>query len=431
MGILSAQGQRLINRNVLLVLCIGNFISFLDRVNVSYAALEMNQAIGLDPAMYGFGAGLFFIAYALFEVPSNYFLVRIGAPRWFAFIIIGWGISAATMSLVTGPTSFYLLRFLLGVFEAGFAPGCYYYFTHWYPKSQLGRVNAAWVFATIIAMIVAGPLAASLLNFEAFGLAGWRWMFLVEAMPAIALGIYIYLRLPRDPESATWLSTNDRDALLAIRQSVASHDVNTGGFWKSFASTHVWLYSACYFLYLQVAFGFSLWLPQVLDSQFAGMSSVMVSLVAVVPWACAALGTVLVGYHSDRTGERRWHLVVIAFWVGGFLIAGVQTSGLLSFFMTCLAAFGLLSFIALFIAVPMGQLKGTGAASGIAIIVATGGLGGFVGPFVFGLLRTYTGSFGTGIVFFGCMAMLAGLVPLFFPNAFPPVETSKQQPIAD
>jgi ACS family tartrate transporter-like MFS transporter len=431
MSALSAKGHELINRNILLVFCIGNFISFLDRVNVSYAALEMNKAIGLDPAMYGFGAGLFFIAYALFEVPANYFLVRLGGPRWFAIIMISWGLSAAAMSLVAGPTSFYLLRLLLGVCEAGFAPGAYYYFTHWFPKSQLGRVNAAWVFATIVAMIVAGPLAASLLKFDAFGVAGWRWMFLVEAIPAVALGVYIYLRLPRGPESASWLSADDRSTLRAITGDVEAHDVNIDGFWKAFGFAHVWLYAACYFFYLQVAFGFSLWLPQVLKSQFAGLSSVKVSLVAMVPWVCAALGTILIGRHSDRTGDRRWHLVLVAFWVGSFLIAGVLTSGMLSFFMTCLAAFGLLSFVALFIAVPMGQLKGTGAASGIAIIVAAGGLGGFIGPYVFGLLRSHTGSFNAGIVFFGCMAMVAGLVPLLLPKSFPPLETPKHLPMAD
>jgi ACS family tartrate transporter-like MFS transporter len=428
MDSISVGGRRLIGRKVLLVLCLGNFVSFLDRVNVSYAALAMNREIGLTPALFGFGAGLFFVAYALLEVPSNYGMVRAGGPRWFSAIMISWGVSAAAMAFVRGPSSFFALRFLLGACEAGFAPGAFVYFTRWYPRPQMGRVNAAWILTSVTANIFAGPLAAVMLKWNAFGLSGWRWMFLAEAAPAILLGIYILKRLPRDPRSALWLSAHDRDAVLRATARVDGDGVDLGTFARAFSSGRVWLYSACFCIYLSAAYGFSLWLPQVLQSTFARSSNAEISLISVVPWLCAAAGAVLLGFNSDRVGDRRWHLAFTAFWVGACLISGVWMSGLPSLVMVCLAAFGLNAFIVLFVAVPMGELKGVGAASGLAIINGVGATGGFAGPYIFGVLRQWTGSFHYGMVFFGCMAILAGLIPLIYARAFPSVRGSAPRP---
>lgn len=416
---LSAAGRRLIDRKILLVFCLGNFISFVDRINVSYAALEMNREIGLTPELFGFGAGLFFIAYAGLEIPSSYFLVRLGGPKWFARIMISWGICSAAMGLATGHVSFSVLRFIVGACEAGFAPGAYYYFARWYPASQLGRVYSRWILASIIASIVAGPLAAVLLNVNAFGLSGWRWMFFAEGIPAVALGLYILKFLPRDPASAQWLAPGDRRVLLQLAEVRDGHGVALRTFWTAFLSLRVWTYAVCFFVYLCFGFGYTLWLPQVVKSLFAGSSSVFISLMSTVPWLCAAAGTLLLGWSSDRLGDRRWHLAGAAFWAATFLLVGISTNGMATFIMLCLVGFSLNAFIAVFVSVPTAELKGVGAASGLSIINAVGGIGGFMGPYAFGALRQATGSFYDGMLFFGCMAIIAGLIPVVFKGAFP------------
>jgi len=298
-------------------------VAYLDRINVGFAALQMRQDLGFDDRVYGLGAGIFFVGYFLFEVPSNLLLERLGARLWIARIMITWGLIASAMMVVRGARSFYLLRFLLGVAEAGFFPGMILYLTYWFPAAERAHAVARFMTATAIAGVVGGPISGALLAMDGLGgLRGWEWLFLAEGLPAVVLGLAVLAYLPDGPASASWLTPEERRSLaarLGPEQVIEAHHAATLG--AALADRRVWRLAVLYFVLVTGLYGVGLWLPQIVKG-LSGLGDVMVGIVSAVPYVAAAAGMVLVGRHSDRTGERRWHVAGPAF-VGALGLAFV------------------------------------------------------------------------------------------------------------
>lgn len=375
-------------------------LNFLDRVNVGFAALSMNRDLGFGPAVYGFGAGIFFIGYCLFEVPSNLVLYRTGARIWIARIMVSWGIVASLMMLVKSPLSFYAFRFLLGVAEAGFFPGIIYYLTAWYPARERARAYAWFLAAIPICGVLGGPISGALLGLDgALGLTGWQWLFILEGIPSILVGLLVLRLLPDRPADARWLTAQERDALereLAAERE-APHESHAASLRAALGKPIVWWLGLVYFSLIVAVYGFALWLPQLIKA--AGeFTNFEVGLLTAVPYAVAAVGMVLIGRHSDRTGERHFHLALPAL-VGsvGFLaVSTAEGTGWLIAAL-CLAALGVLGWLGPFWALPTAFLKGEAAAGGVALINSMGAFGGFVGPYLLGKLKESSGSFVPGL----------------------------------
>ena len=393
---------RAVSRRLIPFLFVLYVVSFLDRVNVGFAALEMNRDLGLTPAVYGFGAGIFFIGYSLFEVPSNLILAHTGARLWIARIMITWGLIAASMMFVRGPLSFYLLRFLLGVAEAGFFPGIIFYLSQWFPAAVRARAVARFVTAIPVSGVIGGPISGALLGLHGrLGLAGWQWLFLLEGLPAVVLGVVVLFYLPDRPEGATWLAAEQRrwlmERLAAERdRCVERHDFSVV---RTLSSGVVWQIGLLGFL--SISFGqyaLGLWLPQILRG-FSGLSNLQVGFVSAVPNLAAAIAMVIFAAHSDRTGERTLHIATASAVAAiGFLgSALVQSPGLAVMFLS-IAAAGLLSAHGPFWPLPSKFLTGTAAAGGIALINSLANLSGFVGPYAIGLLNSGNGDFRRGLL---------------------------------
>jgi len=298
-------------------------VAYLDRINVGFAALQMNAALGLSASAYGLGAGIFFVSYTVFEIPSNVVLARIGARLWIARIMITWGLVSSGMMLVQGAASFFVMRFLLGAAEAGFFPGIIFYLTQWFPARERARTIAAFMTASLTAGIVGGPVSGALLSMNGVGgLAGWQWLFLLEGLPAIVLGVIVLFYMTERPEDATWLSDAERAALVeALRRdgnAGPSGPTETGGIRSvsgALASGRIWLLAIVYFTIPIALYAFGFWLPQIIRAASNG-SDFQIGLLTAIPYLVGAGGMVLVARHSDRTGERRWHIVCAAL-VGG------------------------------------------------------------------------------------------------------------------
>ncbi|WP_234943628.1 MFS transporter [Rhizobium rhizogenes] len=402
-----------VSRRLLPFLFLLFLVNFLDRVNVGFAALQMNQQLGFSPQVFGFGAGIFFLGYTVLEVPSNIVLRRVGARLWLSRISLSWGLVAMATALVQGPLSFYVLRFLLGVAEAGFVPGLLYYLTLWYPPEQRAQAIARVWLATAAAIVLGSPLSAALMTLDGvLGLPGWKWIFLIEGAPAVLLGILGFRVLTNSPETAAWLEPEERTALAASltagQGQAASHKVS--GLVAGLRSPMVWSLSLVFFCMGIGFFGVTIWLPQIVK-QLSGLSNIEVSLVTTIPFAFAAAGMVLNARHSDRTGERRWHLV-IPLLVGAIGLGGsaLVPEPLSAFALLCLAAAGLWSAIGVFWALPANLLTGAAAAAGLALINAIGGISGFVAPYGIGLLRGITPSFSAALLCMSASLMAAAVL---------------------
>ena len=386
-------------------------VSYLDRINVGFAALQMNAALGLSASAYGFGAGIFFLSYTLLEVPSNIVLARIGARLWIARIMITWGVVSSGMMLVRGADSFYALRFLLGAAEAGFFPGIIFYLTRWFPARERARTIAAFMTATLVAGIVGGPVSGALLSMHGLGgLAGWQWLFLLEGLPAVVLGFVVLFYLTERPEDARWLTDDEWTALVsALRQDASARASATDTVTRAFGSGRIWLLAAVYFTIPVALYAFGFWLPQIIKTASNG-SNFEIGLLTAIPYVVGAAGMVVVARHSDRTGERRWHIVGAAM-VGGTAFAGstVMHSLAGSLVALSLAMLGLASMFGPFWALATSTLGGVGAAAAIALINSIGNTGGFAGPYLIGYIRDRTHSFTWGLIVVG--AVLA-FVPL-------------------
>ena len=384
-------------------------VCFLDRVNVGFAALQMNHDLGFSPAVYGFGAGIFFLGYVLFEVPSNLILARMGARVWIARIMITWGLVAAAMMFVRGPLSLYGLRFLLGVAEAGFFPGIIYYLSGWFPAAQRARAVARFMIAIPLSGVLGGPLSGALLGLDGrLGLAGWQWLFLLEGLPAVVLGFVVLRYLTDRPEEAAWLTPAQRAWLSThMNQEREQCERHHGSdVLQALSNGTVWQLGLLTFLC--TGFGqqvLGLWLPQIVRG-LSGLSDFMVGVVSAVPNLIAAVAMVLVGAHSDRTGERVLHIATAAITAAsGFLASAYLHLPVLAVLALSLAAAGLLSSHGPFWTLPSTFLSGRAAAGGIALICSVANLSGFIGPYVIGLLKGASGGFHSGL-------LLLALVPL-------------------
>jgi ACS family tartrate transporter-like MFS transporter len=389
-------------------------VAYLDRINVGFAALQMNREIGLSQTAFGFGAGIFFLGYFIFEIPSNLILRRLGARRWIARIMVTWGLTAAAMMFVRGASSFHALRFLLGIAEAGFFPGIIYYLTFWFPQRERARAIALFMTATALAGVIAGPLSGLLLTLHGSGgLSGWQWMFLLEGIPAIAMGIVVWRYLPDHPGEAQWLTPLERDALVAIIEAdTGSRSSAHADLFRAMRSARVWLLTLFYFLFAFGLYGISFWLPQILKG-FGTMSVVAVGFASAIPFAAAAVAMVLVGRSSDRMRERRVHLALCALaGAAGFFAAAYARSPILELACITLAAAATSSCVGPFWAIPAGFLTEAAAAGGIALINSVGNLGGFAGPYVAGFIVQRTHNFAAALITMGLALALAAAVAL-------------------
>lgn len=406
-----------VNRRLIPLFIIIYVINFIDRVNIGFAALQMNQELKFTPEIYGFGAGIFFIGYFLFEVPSNMVLARVGARYWLARIMVSWGLVAGAMMFVSSPFSFYTIRFLLGVTEAGFVPALLVYLGQWYPERQRASAIASIWSATAIAIIIGGPVSGLLLQMHGIlGFSGWQWMFFVEAFPAVVLGVLLVFLLTDSPERATWLTAEQRQWLtstLAAEENERRRKSARTNFSDAFREPRVWALSLTYMCLGIGFFGITFWLPQVIR-QLSGLSPVQTSFVSAVPFVFAVVAMVLAGRHSDRTGEHRWHVVTGALTAAlGFALSGIVSDPIAALVGTTIGAMGLWSIIAIFWQIPGQFLTGAAATAGVAIINSCGSIGGFIGPYMVGWIRGQTTNFGISMIAISiALVIAAGIVAI-------------------
>ncbi|WP_034386556.1 MFS transporter [Comamonas composti] len=383
-------------------------IAYLDRVNVGFAKLQMSQDLGFSETVFGLGAGVFFIGYFLFEVPSNLLMHKLGARIWIARIMITWGILSAMFMFVETPTGFYILRFLLGLAEAGFYPGVILYLTYWYPAHRRAKIIALFMSAIPVAGIFGNPLSGWIM--EAFhgdhGLAGWQWMFLIEAIPAVLIGIVTIMYLDNGISSAKWLSDSEKKLLT---REIEADQRQTGAQQHSlkavFSDLRVWWMCLIYFAFVAGQYGLTFWMPTLIKS--TGVTGALnIGLLSAIPFLCAIVVMNLLGHSADKHRERRWHLIVPALMgaVGFAMATFFAHNTVLSLVFLSLAAAGVLTCAPLFWSLPTAFLSGTAAAAGIAIVNSVGNLAGFASPYMIGALKDLTQSTQAG------MFVLAGIL---------------------
>jgi len=392
-------------------------VAYLDRVNVGFAKLQMLNDLKFSETIYGLGAGIFFIGYFLFEVPSNVILHKVGARIWIARIMLTWGAISAAMMFVTTPAMFYVMRFLLGVAEAGFFPGIILYLTYWYPANRRGRTTTFFMTAVALSGVIGGPLSGWVM--QAFdgrnGWAGWQWMFLIEGIPSILMGLWVLAYLDDRITHARWLSADEK-ALL--ERNVASEDAHKEDppIGTVMSSPRVWLMSAIYFCFVMGLYGVSFWLPTIIK-QTGVKSALDIGLLTAIPYGCAVVGMVLVAFSADRTGERRWHIAIPAIAGALGLLLSVQwhDSTALAMLALTLATIGILTTLPLFWSLPTAFLAGTGAAAGIALINSLGNLAGFLSPYAVGWLKDLTHSTDSGMYLLAACLVLGAVLTLSVP----------------
>ena len=389
----------------------------IDRVNVGFAALSMNKDVGLSTAAFGFGAGIFSVGYLLFELPSNLILQRVGARRWISRIMITWGLASAAMVLVHGPGTFYALRFLLGAAEAGFFPGVILYLSYWFPAEYRARFSALFLLAIPLSQVISAGLSGAVMQAfnGAFGMAGWRWLFLVEAAPAIVLGLITWYYLSDRPRDAKWLSPDEQNWLeeTLAREERVYHKVNSSQWLRAFTNPATLILGAAYFGIDLALTGVPLWLPQIVRT--LGYSFAITGALAALPPLVGGLAMVLWGRSSDRTGERLWHLIaaIVVTAIGWGLAVPFIHSPLLLIASMTIASAGIFAATSIFWTLPPSVLAGTSAAAGIAVIGVIGNLGAAFGPIVMGAIKDATHGFAATFVFMAACALSSGVVMLF------------------
>ncbi len=406
------------------------FVQVMDKTNVGFAALQMNHDLGFTPEIYGFGAGVFFLGAFLFEIPSNLVLVRVGARRWLARIMITWGLIVIALAATRNATFFYVMRFLLGVAEAGLLPGVIYYLGIWIPKPARGMAMSALMSTSAIGAIAAGPIATGLMQLQGAGrLDGWQWIFIVEGIATVVIGIITLWFLPDGIEQAPWLSVVEQHWLMGRQRQELQVKKTMGvtAFLAGFLDSRVLVALIVSLLLVLCNFGAVFWLPQVIKS-FGALSNLEVGWLSAVPYAFGGLGMVLWGRHSDRTGERRWHLFIgTAAAAAGYAWSATAPSGTMSFVGICLGTAGIMSTFGIFWAYAGDLLGGAAAAGGIAFLNTAGQLGGFAGPFIIGFIRERTHSFNGALLFLAACALLTALVALNLKSRVP----SKRNLVSD
>ncbi len=405
-----------LRRRILPFVMLLYFVSFLDRVNVGFAAFGMNRAIGLTSAMFGLGGGIFFVSYFLFEVPSNLILYRVGARLWIARLMVSWGVVSAASAFVTGPHSFYALRFLLGAAEAGFFPGIILYLSLWFPARHRAVAAAAFMTAAPLSTAIGSPISGAIMELPRLGgLSNWQWLYLLEALPAIVLGFLVLKVLTDRPEEAEWLEPDERGWLVATLQQEQRTGTagggHAGGAWAALGDLRVLTLALIYLGTSAGLYALGLWSPLLLR-QF-GFSPLGTGLVNALPSVVAIVAMVGWARHSDRRQERTWHVVIpcIAACLG-FVWAGSAHSATGVILALMIANIGISAAKAPLWAMPSVFLSGAGAAAGIAMINSVGNLGGFIGPFLIGWLKDKQGSYAGGLYAVGALLALSAALML-------------------
>jgi MFS family permease len=385
---------RRVSWRLLPVLIGGYLLAYLDRVNVGFAKLQMLADLQFTETVYGLGAGIFFLGYFLFEVPSNLILHRVGARRWIARIMISWGLLSAAMPLVRSEPAFYVLRFLLGAAEAGFFPGIILYLTDWYPARRRAQITAAFMTAIALSGVIGGPVSGAILEGLSgrWGWAGWQWLFLVEGLPSVLYGLWIYLRLDDRIESARWLGPEEKRLLLRrIADEQPGRVAHRA--WEGLRDPAVWRFGLIYFCLVAPLYGVGFWLPSLVKS-LGSASLFQVGLLSAVPYLAAAVCMVLAGRHADRSGERYWHVALPALTGATGLALSVIGSAapVAAMAALTLGCAGILTALPLFWSLPTAYLGDRAAAAGLALINSLGNLAGFLAPYLMGWTVQHSGS---------------------------------------
>jgi len=388
-------------------------IAWLDRVNVGFAGLQMNADLGFSSTVFGFGSGIFFLGYCLFEIPSNIILERVGARLWISRIMVTWGLISAALMFVQTPATFYLLRFLLGVAEAGFFPGVIYYLSLWYPAAHRARAIAAFMTAVPVSGLIGGPLSGALLELDGLhGLAGWQWLFLLEGLPAVIMGTSVLFYLKDRPETSQWLTPAERDWLvetLAAERKACELRPNIR---VALTDLTIWKLGFIFLLVAAGFYGYSFWAPLVIKS-LTGLSNFKVGLVLGAISAVTIVGMLLNSYHSDRTGERALHIAVpLSVMAVGLIGCALLRQPFLAIFALALVPLGHCASYGPFWSTPTQLLTGQAAAAGIALVTVIANVGSFAGPTLIGVLKAKTGTHTVAFALLGGLAVIAALLAL-------------------
>jgi MFS transporter, ACS family, tartrate transporter len=393
-----------------LILCY--FVAYLDRVNVGFAALTMNKDLGLSATAYGFAAGVFFLAYFLFEVPSNLFLARVGARKWIARIMFTWGIVSGATAFIGGETGFFVVRVLLGIAEAGFFPGIIFYLTLWFPAVYRARIIGSFMAAIPLSTVVGAPISGLLLGLDGYmGMKGWQWMFFLEALPALIMSVVVFFYLTDRPADATWLEPDERAWLEARlehehtqRVAVRHYSVT-----QALLNPKVLALSMVYFGAVATNYGLSFFLPQIVKA-FGG-SNLRTGFVTTLPYAVGLIGMVWWGHHSDRSGERRYHLAFSLLVAStGIAVSTLLPDPVMKMTALSIAGFGIFSGLPLFWTLPTAFLSGRASAGAIALINSIGNLAGFAAPFAVGWIKDATGSYTGGLLLLSAAGLTAATI---------------------
>ena len=394
-------------------------VAYLDRINVSFGVLQMRSQLGLSDRFYGRAAGMFFAGYFFFQLPSNLVLEKFGVRRWISALMIIWGIISCLMIFIRGPISFYTMRFMLGAAEAGFFPGIILYMKRWFPANARARAVAWFMTANPLAGVVGSPISGALLGIHGGGLSGWQWMFLIEGLPAMFLGAMVFWTLADTPKEALWLKGEERSWLLAklAEEYQADAQVSLPTIWRVLFSARIWMLSLVYFGVSTTMYGVTLWLPSVIRA-FSGLSYFLTGVVAVLPFIVTVFSMVLVGMHSDRRAERRWHTAIPAFAAAaGLIAAGYGHSTVVVVAGIGLGLAGAEAMVGPFWAMATSSMAGLSAAAGIAVINSIANLGGYFGPDMIGLFRTANGGFRGGLLAIAATVALSGTIALIVGRA--------------
>ncbi|MCM0760650.1 MULTISPECIES: MFS transporter [Sporomusa] len=406
-------------------------VAMLDRVNIGFAALQMNKDLGISASMFGMLAGVFFITYFFFEVPSNVIMHKVGARKWIARILVSWGLVTVFLAFAQNVTHVAILRGLLGAAEAGFYPCIVLYFTFWFPTKHFAKTMSLFMCGMALANIIVGPISSWIMeNVTWMGLAGWRWMFILEGLPAVILGFVTLFVLVDRPDQAKFLTAEEKQWLLAEleREHVAKQlKVKVASKWEVFKNSRVWHLAFCYLCYVLALYGLGMWMPQILKNLAKAMSLSNIGLISTIPYMCAIIAMVYVARRSDALQERRYHTALpigIAFFG---LIGLTMTDNLItSMLLLCVSQAAIYSFVGTFWSLPNLYLSEATAAVGIAIINSVGNLGGFFGPYMVGFLKDATGSTNAGMYFLATFAILGTISVLAIPKKEAAAESLRQ-----
>lgn len=403
-----------VNWRLLPFLLLCYFFAYLDRINIGFAKLQMQQELGFNDAIYGMAAGIFFLGYVLFEVPTNLYFEKVGARKTITRIMILWGLTSMSMLFVSTPQMFYILRFLLGVFEAGFAPGIIFYLTYWYSGARMARVMAIVMLSGPLAGMLGAPLSAQIMSHfhEMQDLSGWQWLFLIEAIPTVILGFVAYFYLTDHPSQAKWLSQQEKYILIkeiSLHQSATKHS----NFKAVLKDPWIYFMALAYFSIICGIYAIGFWLPSLLKS--GGIQNLqIIGWLVAIPYLCSTVSMTIFARSSDKWQERKWHCVVPTVLAGISLILSVfSTNFLFSFITICTATAFMFSAYTIFWSIPSKYLTGNAAAGGIALINSIGLLGGFVSPNIMGLAQTMSQSLLAGWIIIALIMIIGGLILIY------------------